>query len=444
MDQPGSSSSAFTPQARILHPEAALTDWLAWLETLSPVEIELGLDRVLQVLGRLHLSSPGRVIHVAGTNGKGSSVAMLEALFMRVGERVGTYTSPHVHVYNERIRINATPISDGEIISAFERVEAARQDVSLTYFEFGTLAALVAFEASKADTVILEVGMGGRLDAVNAVEPDGGIITNVSLDHCDWLGEDIDSIAAEKAGILRSEKPFIFGALHVPEPIVTSAEKLGADLRRLGRDFDYEPGSGSSDNWAWSGRRSNLNSLRVPALAGMFQLQNAAAVLALVEALGLDELLDRRLINEAFGQLELAGRCQFVQTDRKWLLDVAHNPEAASVLSDFLADTSSGGRTIAVIGILQDKDLGGIVSPLLDVVDAWVAVRAEGARSIAACEVAARIANLSDKPCLVAKSLPDAMQYAGDQTSTDDLILVTGSFYVVGPALQWLKGAAKA
>ena len=431
MDQLGSPSSAF----------ASLNDWLGWLETLSPTEIELGLDRVEQVLGRLQPSRAGRVIHVAGTNGKGSSVAMLEALFISSGERVGAYTSPHLNYYNERIRMNGAAVSDGEIISAFECVEAARQNVPLTYFEFGTLAALVTFEANKADTIILEVGMGGRLDAVNAIEPDAGIITNVSLDHCDWLGEDIESIAAEKAGIMRSDKPFIFGALDPPNAILTAAEKIGADLSRRGKDFDYAVESDSPGTWAWSGRRSNLSSLGMPALAGRVQLQNASAVLALIEAMGLDELLDRQLIDKAFGQLDLAGRCQLFQTDKRWLLDVAHNAAAANALSDFLADISPGGRIIAISGMLRDKDLGGIVSPLLEFVDAWVAVRAESPRALAAKELAAGIANLCDKPCLVADSLADAMQYACTQATAKDLILVTGSFYVVGPALQWLKGS---
>jgi dihydrofolate synthase/folylpolyglutamate synthase len=431
MDQLGSPSSAFT----------ALNDWLGWLETLSPTEIDLGLDRVEEVLGRLQPSRAGRVIHVAGTNGKGSSVAMLEALFINSGERVGAFTSPHLDRYNERIRMNGAAVSDGEIISAFERVEAARQNVPLTYFEFGTLAALLTFEANKADTIILEVGMGGRLDAVNAIEPDAGIITNVSLDHCDWLGEDIESIAAEKAGIMRSGKPFIFGALDAPKAILTAAEKIGADLSRGGKDFDYATAADSPGTWAWSGRRSKLSSLGMPALVGKVQLQNASAVLALIEAMGLDELLDRQLVNKAFGQLELAGRCQLFQTDKRWLLDVAHNAAAANALSDFLADISPGGRIIAISGMLRDKDLGGIVSPLLEFVDAWVAVRAESPRALAAKELAAGIANLCDKPCLAADSLSDAMQYACAQATAKDLILVTGSFYVVGPALQWLKGS---
>jgi len=429
MGQLDSSSSDFS----------SLGDWLSWLETLSPIEIDLGLDRVLQVLRLLKLSRPNRVIHVAGTNGKGSSVAMLEALFMSTGERVGAYTSPHVNYYNERIQINSTPVSDEEIISAFECVNAARQNEELTYFEFGTLAALVIFDVKKTDTIILEVGMGGRLDAVNAVEPDAGIITNVSLDHCDWLGEDIESIAAEKAGILRCGKPFVYGALDVPNSVLTYSELCGVDLCRRGQDFDFALKSDSSNNWEWSGRKNTLSSLKMPALAGKFQLQNAAAVLALIEAMHLDELLNRQLVNKAFSQLEMEGRCQLVQTDKKWLLDVAHNAAAANVLSDVLSDMSPGGRIIAIMGILRGKDLGGIVLPLLELVDVWIAVRAENTRALAASELAAEIANMCDKPCLILDNLPDAMQYTANQASAEDLIVVTGSFYVVGPALQWLK-----
>ncbi|MFQ6006504.1 MAG: bifunctional folylpolyglutamate synthase/dihydrofolate synthase, partial [Woeseia sp.] len=390
------------------------------------------------VLGRLRLGMPTRVIHIAGTNGKGSSAAMLEALLMNGGERVGVYMSPHLHRYNERIRLNGAPVSDDTIVSSFERVESARQKTPLTYFEFGTLAAMVAFEESDADTVVLEVGMGGRLDAVNAVEPDAGIITNVSLDHCDWLGEDIESIAAEKAGIFRPGKPFVFGADIVPQAILASAAAYDADLRLRGRDFDYQTDSGHPGSWAWSGREYRIGPLAAPALAGQFQIQNAAAVLALLEAIGLDQLLDAPVIDKALGQIELAGRCQPFKTDRNWLLDVAHNADAAKALSEYIAKTAPFCSRVAVIGVLADKDIDGIVSPLAGHVDTWVAVTAGHARAVAARELAAHIANLTDRPCLAADGVPEAMQYAHDSAGDDDVILVTGSFYAVGPALQWL------
>ena len=433
MNQPGSLSSDLTRPSGAAR---GLDDWLTWLETLSPTEIDLGLDRVLEVLDRLHPARPARVIHVAGTNGKGSSVAMLEALFLALGERVGSYTSPHVIRYNERIHIEGEPVSDAAIVCAFERVEAARHGLPLTYFEFGTLAAILILEAGQADTIILEVGMGGRLDAVNAIEPDAGIITNVSLDHCDWLGGDVESIAAEKAGILRAGKPFVYGSAEAPQSILESANDLGADLRLFGRDFGYSLESDAT--WTWSGRRTQLPDLAMPALAGEFQVTNAAAVLALVEALQLEELLDRDLINDAFGRLSLAGRCQMIQSDSRWLLDVAHNPDASRVLANYLSGLHSVAKTVAIVGMLRDKDVSGIVSPLLEHIDSWLAVTADAARAIPASSLAAEVANLSGKPCLVADGLPDAMQLARDQTSPKDLILVTGSFYVVGPALEWL------
>lgn len=413
-----------------------LDDWLRWLETLSPTEIDLGLDRVQQVLDRLQANRPRRVIHIGGTNGKGSCAAMLEAVFMHVGERVGVYTSPHLSRYNERIRIDAEPVNDAQIISAFERVEAARRDVPLTYFEFGTLAAIVIFEAYDTDTVILEVGMGGRLDAVNAIEPDAGIITNVSLDHCDWLGADVESIAAEKAGIMRGGKPFVFGAACVPAAILTTAEKLGTDLYRPGTDYAWE--LNSTDTWSWTGRRQKLATLAMPGLAGRFQLQNAAAVLALLEAMRLDDLLDKKLIDDALGRVELAGRCQLIRSDRNWLLDVAHNADAAQVLGEFMAESPSAGSTVAIIGMLGDKDREGIVSHIREYVDAWISVTAASRRAVPARTLAAAIANLCNKPCLIAESLPHAMQFAHDQTTAEDRILVSGSFYVVGPALEWL------
>ncbi len=412
----------------------SLGEWLAWLETLSPREIDLGLERVLEVLGRLDLDKPARVVHVAGTNGKGSCAAMLEALFAHAGDTVGCYTSPHVLRYNERIRVNGVEAGDGEIVAAFETVESVRQGVPLTYFEYGTLAALVLFARRRADVLVLEIGMGGRLDAVNAVEPDGGIITNVSLDHCEWLGSDVAAIAREKAGIMRSGKPVVFGSADVPETLVAEAERTGADLRIAGRDFRHRPAAGG--RWAWQGRQVSLNGLAPPSLAGRFQFDNAAAVLALLEALGVEALLTADRVNAAFATLALPGRLQGRRGGR-WLLDVAHNPEAARVLAEALAGLAAGRAVTAVIGVLADKDVAGIVRPLLPLVDRWIATTASSPRALEARALAQCVAELAGKPCLVAAALPDAMEEA-DRRVAESLILVTGSFYTVGPALEWL------
>lgn len=412
-----------------------LADWLRRLETFSPHEIELGLDRVLAVLERLALTRPTRVIHVGGTNGKGSSVAMLRALLAADGSSVGTYTSPHVFEYNERICINGRAASDGQIVAAFERVESARDGVALTYFEFGTLAALAVFDALQVDTAILEVGMGGRLDAVNAIDPDAALITNVSLDHCEWLGDDIDSIAAEKAGIMRRGVPVVFAARVIPEPIVRQAEEIGAVLVAAGRDYDWVIAEDSC--WTWRGQRRELASLAPPSLAGPVQVQNAAGVLALLEALGMDELLATGMIDAALADIALPGRMQRLAGEPEYLFDVAHNPAAATALAEGLVAANISGL-VAIVGMLDDKDVEGVVEPLTGIVDRWVAVTASSPRALKAAELARRIANQAGQACLIAESPESAIAAARELATADGRVLVTGSFYVVGPLLARL------
>lgn len=410
-----------------------LTDWLRRLETLSPREIELGLDRVLEVSGRMALDRPSRVIHVAGTNGKGSSVAMLQSLLSAPDASIGTYTSPHVIHYNERICINGEPAGDAQIVAAFERVETARNDVVLTYFEYGTLAAMAVFEAMNVDTAILEVGMGGRLDAVNAIEPDAGLITNVSLDHCEWLGNDIETIGLEKAGIMRSGEPVVFADVDVPASVREQADRTGAKLILAGRDYTWT--AVDDGGWSWHGQGHELPSLARPSLAGDSQVQNAAGVLALIEALGLDHLLAPATIDTAFGRLSLPGRMQLLRREHDWLFDVAHNPAAATALA---ATIQRSGTTpsVAIIGMLDDKDVEGVVVPLAGIVDHWIAVTAASPRAIAAAELGRRIANATNRPCLVADTHDAAIDDAREFAGSEGRVLVTGSFYVVGPLLE--------
>ncbi|MCH7822168.1 MAG: bifunctional tetrahydrofolate synthase/dihydrofolate synthase [Proteobacteria bacterium] len=416
-------------------PGLPLNDWLVRLETLSPWEIDLGLERVQCVLERLNLEQAETVFHVAGTNGKGSSVVMLESLLRTTGVRVGSYTSPHIIRYNERIRIDGVEATDAAIVAAFERIEAVRDDVPLTYFEFGTLAALAVFADAGVHTVILEIGMGGRLDAVNAVEPDAGLITNVSLDHCEWLGDDVETIALEKAGIMRPGKPLVFASSDLPRAIVARAEAIGSNLIVAGRDYHWAL---HDDVWSWQGAQTHLKSLRRPSLPGDIQVENAAGVLALVEAVGHSNLLRTDLINAAFSDLHLRGRMQLLDADGSWLLDVAHNPAAAGVLADTLRTLPIAGRTIAIIGILDDKDVEGVVSPLVDAVANWVAVTADNPRAIPAADLARRIANVTNQGCLIATSIRQARDHARALAGSDDRVLVTGSFYLVGPLLELL------
>ena len=414
---------------------SSLADWLIRLESYSPHEIELGLDRVCAVIERLELALPRQIFHIAGTNGKGSSVAFAQALQSQTGARIGSYTSPHVLEYNERICIDLEPASDSDIIAAFERVDAARGDTPLTYFEFGTIAALVAFAAHELDIAILEIGMGGRLDAVNAVEPSAGLITNVSLDHCDWLGDDLESIALEKAGIMRAGKSTVYAAVNAPESIQRHADDVGADLVLAGRDYNWTV---NADDWTWQGMCRALQTLQWPSLAGDFQIANAAGVLALLEAAGFEELLDTDLVNRAFAIPALVGRLQRIDADRCWILDVAHNPAAASVLADNLSVDDFNGRTIAIIALLEDKDLAAVLTALIEPVDQWIAVTADHNRAISAAEIGRTITSLTSKSCVVAESLEQAMEHARRFATRDDRILVTGSFYLVGPVLRAL------
>ncbi len=412
-----------------------LHEWLAQLETYSPHEIDLGLARVETLLQRLDLQLPETVLHVAGTNGKGSSVAMLEALLRRTDASVGSYLSPHLQRYNERIRIDGREASDAQIVAAFESIEALRDDLPLTYFEFGTLAALVVFAEANVAIAVLEVGMGGRLDAVNAVEPNASLITNVSLDHCAWLGDDIETIAAEKAGIMRANKPVVFAAADIPQAIVATADSLGADLYVAMRDYRWSVMS--EGRWSWEGVSHSVQNLERPSLPGDIQIQNAAGVLALLEAAGFDALLQPDVINSALSDIQLAGRMQTIGENR--IVDVAHNPAAAEVLADSLRIRDPGGIAVAILGMLDDKDVEGVVAPLAGLAGSWIAVTADNARAIPAAELARRVANSTGRACLIAETLDAAIERAAELAGPDGSVLVTGSFYIVGAALTAIE-----
>ena len=392
-----------------------LRDWLAWLETLSPNAIELGLERVSVVLERLRLAQPDHVLLIGGTNGKGTSVAMADALLREAGFRVAAYTSPHIERFNERIRIDGADADDATIVAAFCAVEAARDGLPLTYFEFSTLAALVVFAQADVDVWLLEVGLGGRLDATNAVEPDASLITNVSLDHCDWLGDDVEAIAFEKAGIMRAGKPVVFAAAEIPAAIREQANSIGAQL--ILATHDELPESCSVDG---------------------HQRRNAAGVITLLNAAELGAATRTDVIEAVLPTIRLPGRQQLMRAaDRDWLLDVAHNPAAAAVLATALQNDPR--MTIALIGVLADKDVEGLVAPLCSQVTCWIVVGADSERAIPAAELARRIANHCDTACLIADDVDDGIELARRRAGERDRILVTGSFFTVGPVLGRLQ-----
>ncbi len=419
---------------------ATLDEWLAWQSGLSAAEIELGLERVARVLDAMALPRPPLVITVGGTNGKGSAVALLEHLARQAGRAPGVYTSPHLLRYNERIRIDGREADDEAIMAAFRRVEAARSEVALTYFEYGTLAALAAFEAAGADCVLLEVGLGGRLDATNVVDADGVIITSVSLDHEEWLGSDVESIGREKAGIMRQARPAVFGGSEPPASVSEHAAAVGADLRLPGRDFRAVTGAGgAADHWDWEGRRITLAHLPRPAFGGPEQVANAAAVLALLEALGRDDWLQPGAVARALALPGPAGRQQRLRAGADWWLDVAHNGAAARALADRLAAEPAAGTTFAVVGLLADKDPVEFASALAGVVDEWLAVPLDTPRGTPAAALAAVIANTTGRPCRLESSVASAVARVQSLAGAGDRVVAAGSFHLVGPALEALR-----
>ncbi len=418
----------------------SLADWLTYQEQLHPRVIDLGLERLVHVLAQLQwrgFKCP--VITVGGTNGKGSCVALLESILAAQGYRVGAFTSPHLIRYNERIRVAGREVSDDELIAAFERIEAARGDTSITFFEFNTLAALLTFAARDVDVVVLEVGLGGTLDAVNVVDADVAIVSSIGLDHCEWLGNDVESIARWKAGIFRPGRSAIFGARNMPAAIQEEAERIGARLQRLGVDFQGNPGSNS---WSWRGR-IELPDLPIPGLPGIVQFDNAASVLAALDALRERLPVAHESIKAGLRNVRLAGRFEVITVNtpppQEWILDVAHNPAAAETLARNLKSRACSGRTIAVCGMFVDKDVDGVIAAVSRQIDRWVAANVSGGRALAADVLATKISLSGGQAAVVAADVVTACKQAQSMAAPQDRIVVFGSFHTVGPALEWLQ-----
>ncbi len=345
-----------------------LGEWLAWQESLHVRAIDLGLERIRPVFQNLIKGSlAANCIVVGGTNGKGSTVAFLEAMYLAAGYRVGSYTSPHLFAYNERIKLDGKPVSDAQLCEAFERVDQCRGEVSLTYFEFGTLAAFDIFQRAGLDVAILEVGLGGRLDAVNLVDADVAIVTNVSLDHMDWLGETREQIAHEKFGIARPGRPLIFADEQQLANLDTLAQAI--DLYRIGRDFGFEMQRAS---WQWWSREKNLYSLPLPKLPGRHQLKNATTALMVIHLLSDRLPVAMSNLRDGLRNAELAGRFQvLVDAEKLLIFDVAHNPDGIRVFVEQLNRLPRLGEHHLVLGMLADKDIETLAAMLRDVVDKW-------------------------------------------------------------------------
>jgi dihydrofolate synthase/folylpolyglutamate synthase len=411
---------------------------------VHPQAIELGLDRLRLVLDRLDWRRPEvPVITVAGTNGKGSVSGFCAAIMTAAGYRVGTFTSPHLRDYRERIGIHDRLVGADELVSAFERIEAARGEVGLTFFEFNTLAALLVFEAARLDAWVLEIGMGGRLDAVNVVDPDVAVVVSVGFDHQEYLGTTLEAIAREKAGIFRRGRPAVTGSRDMPAVIEEVAREVGAPLKRPGTEYFYRLEGGT---WQFRGSRWSLPQLPAPALAGDAQYANAAAAIAALEEIDARLTIPAAAVAQGLKQIKLAARFQVIAPAAPggptWILDVAHNPAAAHVLARNLRGHPSGGRTLAVCGILADKDASGVVAELRDCIDAWWCVPTEGERGRSAASLAETVRREVLGPVEEAASIAAGCAAASANANGQDRIVVFGSFHVVGPAMDWLDANA--
>ena len=417
---------------------ATLEAWLAYLETLHPKAIELGLERVAAVHSRMRLTLACPVVTVTGTNGKGSTCAMLEAVLRRAGYRTGLYTSPHLSHYNERVRIAGEPQGDAALLAAFNAVEDARGDVPLTYFEYGTLAALHAFGGAGLDVAILEVGLGGRLDAVNVIAADIAVVTSIDLDHMDYLGPTRADIAREKAGIFRAGRPVVCAEPDPPSSLIEHARELGAPVTQIGRDYGFVP---EDRQWRYWGPGGSRFGLPHPALRGTYQLGNAATVLAVLDLLRDRLHVSAGAIRDGLLGVQLQGRFQVLPGRPAIVLDVAHNPHAARALAATLGTMGYFPETLAVFGMLADKDVRGVIDAVAARIDRWFVATLPGSRGATAEAIRAELAQAGIAPHATRTfdDIGSAFAAACGEADEADRIIVFGSFLTVAAALAAAK-----
>ena len=410
-----------------------LDQWLAFLESNHPTEIDMGLERVQTVARRLDLLKPAPLtLLVAGTNGKGSTVTMSSSILQAAGLKVGSYMSPHLHAYNERVRINGLPVSDDVIVESFEAIDDARADISLTYFEVGTLSALYIFKKNQVDAAVLEIGLGGRLDAVNIVEPNGAAVTSIGLDHQDWLGSDINNIAFEKAGVYRAKQPAICGQRNVSNKLIEHANSIGAKLLLKGSDFDF---TRTEDTWVFNGKGANgetvtLESLVMPTLP----LENAATAVQLLIQVYPEITCNQ--INMGLQSAHLDGRLQPFSVPFSGVMDVGHNPQAAHLLNESLAHQPIKGKRYALLAMLKDKDAKA-VAQCMSVIDGWHVAGLSGYRGQTAYELEQKISSVVSVS-QEHETVADGLSFLGDIIGPDDQVILFGSFITVAHGQQWL------
>jgi dihydrofolate synthase/folylpolyglutamate synthase len=418
-----------------------LADWLGWLEQSHPKEIDLGLSRIRQVAERLDLLSPrAKVITVAGTNGKGSCVTAAAGLLQTAGFSVGVYTSPHLLHYAERIQINGKPVADELICAAFDIIASASAEISLTYFEYGTLAALVIFKQQNVDYIVLEVGLGGRLDAVNIIDADVAVITSIAIDHQDWLGDNREDIGREKAGILREQQLFVCADQDPPQTILALAKQLNTNAHFIGREFSF---TAQAQTWQWQGKTASGEMIHLPSMrAPHLPLPSMAAALQAVQLLNIE--LTSAQIEQCLLNLVLAGRFQsLVFQERKFILDVAHNPAATEYFAKRLSAEPTEGKTFALVAMMSDKDRSASLNNLIGLVDEWYLLDlAAVPRAATASVLAENLAQLNVQAKAsgdINTLLPKLLAHAQPQ----DRILVFGSFFTVAVVLTYLQAGSQ-
>ncbi|VAW88999.1 Dihydrofolate synthase @ Folylpolyglutamate synthase [hydrothermal vent metagenome] len=414
-----------------------LQQWLAWQEQLHPSEIDLGLERVARVYHQLCASKPPHcTITVGGTNGKGSSVAMLDAILRAAGYRVGSYTSPHLLKYNERIQVDGQAVDDQILCQAFERIDQARGETSLSYFEFGTLAALDIFNQASLDVVILEVGLGGRLDAVNIIDADVALITNIGMDHQAWLGDNLESIGFEKAGIMRRGRPVIFANTNPPCSLVAHAENVGAELSVFEQAYQYQV---VESGWRWQSANSRREALPMPAMRGDYQLKNAAGVLMVLESVRDQLAVTQANVRTGLLDAYVLGRFQIMSAPVRQVFDVGHNPHAVEQLKKNLQTIECRGRTRAVFSMMGDKEIAAVIDIVQPVISDWyigdLAVpRAATKEQLVSLLQAQGVEHIHQAPTVEA-----AYQQALSDMQPTDQIVVFGSFFTIAAVMNEMK-----
>ena len=426
----------------------SLQEWLIWQEGLHSSAIELGLERVSEVFKRLYPSLPSiPVITVAGTNGKGSSAALLESIYQNAGYKTAVYTSPHLLRYNERIHLNGEEVDDNIICEAFDRIDNARlkenKEISLTYFEFGSLAALDIFYRNSPDVIILEVGLGGRLDVVNIIDADVALITSIGIDHTAWLGHDRETIAVEKAGIMRKGCPVIFSGSDMPKSIQTTADDKGANLYISERDFNWHesPSSGATPpSWNWKSAKKQRTALPLPNIRGKHQINNAAGVLMAIECLANKVPVNQQQVKSGLLSVSMLGRFQCLTDETSnvlHILDVAHNEDSIACLADLLTEFSCEGKTLAVLGMLEDKEHSSALARILPTISNWFVADLDVPRGMKAMDLSTVLQEL-DSSCEIERfsHVKDAIKAADSAANKNDRVVIFGSFYTVEFALQ--------